>query len=535
MPRRKSKKGERTLREVNSASDLNQTSETKLVAESPQERSTQLKCNLLEPSIKSGLERGDENKNPISSDIEGFNSNTAELYSELDSFRQKWKRELRETKASGLSCEINNPSINSNVENSPHEDGLKPGTSGVIKPECPKEGDISDENYAKAKKLFLTAVELEQDEMHYESIRYYKQAIHLCPDIEKQIFQEQRLASALTAATSQNVDDIKVPDGTDVLGRAKEFDSPLLDRIKQQHYQDNETSDYVLCRMNHKTKSGNLHFSDLPHELVVLIFRYVIGQELDLASLETVGLVCRGFFIISRDPILWRSICHRAWGGQMNWSSLDDTTGSSLDWRSIFLEKPRINYDGVYISRTRYIRQGDVGFQDLTYRPFHVVRYYRYLRFFPDGRVLILTTNEEPDKIVPIFRHALDRKQFSPELSILEGTYEFVTDNQISVVAEKDFRNLLTNSKHGRRSEQLYWARQTPQVQKFILKFKLDTMTTRPYRNNVLKWLEYTILSRFDTGHEVTSFDLTTDTFPSLYFARVRKFNLRLTNPLPIH
>lgn len=39
---------------------------------------------------------------------------------------------------------------------------------------------------------------------------------------------------------------------------------------------------------------------------------------------------------------------------------------------------------GVYISRATYIRQGEQSL-DSFYSPWHLVEYYRYIRFFPDG------------------------------------------------------------------------------------------------------------------------------------------------------
>jgi hypothetical protein len=44
---------------------------------------------------------------------------------------------------------------------------------------------------------------------------------------------------------------------------------------------------------------------------------------------------------------------------------------------------------GVYISRASYIRQGEQSL-DSFYSPWHLVEYYRYIRFFPDGLFLII-------------------------------------------------------------------------------------------------------------------------------------------------
>lgn len=52
-----------------------------------------------------------------------------------------------------------------------------------------------------------------------------------------------------------------------------------------------------------------------------------------------------------------------------------------------------MNLLGVYISRAAYIRQGEQSL-DTFYSPWHLVEYYRYIRFFPDGSfVMILSDN----------------------------------------------------------------------------------------------------------------------------------------------
>ena len=47
---------------------------------------------------------------------------------------------------------------------------------------------------------------------------------------------------------------------------------------------------------------------------------------------------------------------------------------------------------GVYISKTSYVRQGEQSL-DFYYRPYHLVSYYRYLRFFPDGKDEIINSS----------------------------------------------------------------------------------------------------------------------------------------------
>lgn len=66
-------------------------------------------------------------------------------------------------------------------------------------------------------------------------------------------------------------------------------------------------------------------------------------------------------------------------------------------WRAMFLERPHLRYDGVYVSRNTYIRTGVVEWR--VKNPVHLVCYFRYLRFLPDGTLLYRTSPEVPSKV----------------------------------------------------------------------------------------------------------------------------------------
>ena len=57
---------------------------------------------------------------------------------------------------------------------------------------------------------------------------------------------------------------------------------------------------------------------------------------------------------------------------------------SLTEWISFFL----LVLKGVYISKTSYVREGEKNL-DFCYRPYHVVEYYRYMRFYVDGKIWI--------------------------------------------------------------------------------------------------------------------------------------------------
>ncbi|KAJ8264701.1 hypothetical protein GJAV_G00152750 [Gymnothorax javanicus] len=279
------------------------------------------------------------------------NSRDSNLQLELSVFRAQWMSELLPVAGSG----------------SGKKDGFR---SGDLK----RKQDLAREE--KARELFLKAVEEEQNGAVYEAIKYYRMAMQLVPDIEFKI----------------NYSRSPDPDNTEDDMRDSEI-ADLLTYFQQQLI----LQDSFLKICEPELETTQVHISALPTEVLMYIFRWVVSSELDLRALEQLSLVCRGFYICARDPEIWRSACLRVWGRgctkMMPFSS----------WREMFLERPRVRFDGVYISKTTYIRQGEESL-DGFYRAWHQVDYYRYLRFFSDGQVMMLTTPEDPLTVIPRLR-----------------------------------------------------------------------------------------------------------------------------------
>lgn len=61
-------------------------------------------------------------------------------------------------------------------------------------------------------------------------------------------------------------------------------------------------------------------------------------------------------------------------------------------WREMFLQRPHLRFDGLYVSRNTYIRTGLTEWR--IKNPVHLVTYFRYLYFIPDGR---FTTRTSPE------------------------------------------------------------------------------------------------------------------------------------------
>lgn len=79
--------------------------------------------------------------------------------------------------------------------------------------------------------------------------------------------------------------------------------------------------------------------------------------------------------------------------------ALLNTTYQS-SWRDMFRGRPRIRFNGCYISTVNYIRPGQQVNSITWNSPVHIVTYYRYLRLFRDGTAISLCTVEEPSAVV---------------------------------------------------------------------------------------------------------------------------------------
>ncbi|KAL8485619.1 hypothetical protein ACS0TY_027782 [Phlomoides rotata] len=132
----------------------------------------------------------------------------------------------------------------------------------------------------------------------------------------------------------------------------------------------------------------------LPDELLFDIF-----SKMDSYTLGRAACVCRKWRYTIRNPIFWRNACLRAWqlnGVVENYKILQSVYHGS--WRKMWLLRPRIRTDGLYVSRNTYIRAG-VAEWKIT-NPVHIVCYYRYMRFYPSGRFLYKNSSQKVKEVV---------------------------------------------------------------------------------------------------------------------------------------
>lgn len=232
-------------------------------------------------STSSDAGKEDDDESSSSSTTSGSEANSPKR-SELDDFREQWQKELKKEQHIA--------------------------SAATVAPAGGNVGDGKDSIEQQARLLFQQGSELERSGKVFEAMRLYRRATQLVPDIEFRVYDKKH-AKATTAAA--------------------EVDG-LMERMLETNIDEDEENlegvDLGLRFQTLMARSGKLferasgdrklivtsaHFSDLPMEVILYILRWVVSNDLDLKSLERFASVCRGFYLLARDPEIWRHACMR--------------------------------------------------------------------------------------------------------------------------------------------------------------------------------------------------------------------------------
>ncbi|XP_012283063.1 F-box only protein 9 [Orussus abietinus] len=407
----------------------------------------------------------------------------------LESFREQWQRELK---------------ISPKQETFKNSIVKPLGTNGL--------NDDSSSVECKAKSLFLKGIEHEQTGKLYEAVQFYKRAVQLVPDIEFRLYESTKVKIRDKFSSDEKLDkiDSNVQDSNKSEDEDNDDgdDSDLFSKLSRIVYQNQ-------CVCFPRFEQSTVHISALPMEIVLYILRWVVSSELDLRSLELFSMVCRGFYISARDQEIWRLACVRVWG--VNCGNFESKYNS---WREMYLKRPRLRYNGCYISKTTYIRHGENSFQDQFYRPWHLIEYFRYLRFFPEGRVLMLTSTDEAQTCVNSLKYRTPRN-----ISVLVGHCR-LHDNYVTLILKKQETKGSNNVYRRKRREPM----QDGGEQTFHIEFEIQNHHKRV--NSQLTWLKYNIFTKYRNGQEGSTCLNLTSRYPPFRFSRVKSYTLESEAPL---
>ena len=187
--------------------------------------------------------------------------------------------------------------------------------------------------------------------------------------------------------------------------------------------------------------------STIPEEIIVEILEHLAVK--DLASFVRLAQVCKRLaYLVTTEDRVWKRVAlgreygfadmHYTYSCRVDGKPLGDddegglilgTSALSLSdtdddisaepasptsltqllvpsvyptYRTLFRQRPRIRFNGCYISTVNYTRPGQASPTSSTWgSPIHIVTYFRYLRFLRDGTCISLLTTSEPSDVVP--------------------------------------------------------------------------------------------------------------------------------------
>lgn len=408
---------------------------------------------------------------------------------ELSSFREKWQQEL---KSSPQHLRLQEP------KNSPqHVRQLASSTrdENSETTECAHE-TIEE----KAQALFMKGVQYEQEGKLYEAVKFYRRAVQLVPDIETRLYEASK---AKVQPVEVDFEALSLEEASQEVSVTEEEEEDILLRFQRAFLRDR-----TVCQPD--LPQNSTHLSSLPMEIILYIMKWIVSTELDLRALDvSCSAVCKGFYLAARDPEIWRLACIRVWG--VNCGGLSNFES----WRQMFIERPRVHFHGCYISKTTYIRHGENSFQDQFYRPWHLVEYFRYLRFFPEGLVLMLTTSDDPAVSVRELKHRNPRNS-----TVLRGHYR-LHDDRVTIFLKREPDKVTGNNKtRNRKGRDSLWTE--PCEQTFHL--ELQTASYRSHRHVQLVWQGYSVITLRGGNESTTNFDLISGRFPPFHFSRVKSY-----------
>jgi F-box protein 9 len=371
--------------------------------------------------------------------------------SELQRFRQQWKEEVTK-RAQGRPAPSTStaarptqrprpPSFSqtrpTRVITGEDEDEFLPelsssssGGKAVTSPPPPRRPSFSISGVPKsALEHYEQAVEKESEGSLGESLRLYRKAFRMDDGVDKAYREkyfpkpkpgdkQKEKAAAAVAATPVVQPSLSVSD------LVASFAGLKIE----------PTTEPALAQEEEEKKQFSL-LAAVPSEILLHILHEL--ARTDVSTYVRLSQVCKHLsYVVATEDSIWRSVSKHAFSRQV-WDWRVTVTGhpiisSILDpedpdfceeeedelprvapndedelprynnsWREMFHLRPRLRYNGIYISTCNYHRSGGHSGASLSWNtPVHIVTYYRYLRFYPDGSLLSLLTTSEPAEVV---------------------------------------------------------------------------------------------------------------------------------------
>ncbi|KAJ3011938.1 hypothetical protein HKX48_006559 [Thoreauomyces humboldtii] len=343
-------------------------------------------------------------------------SNDAELQApvvpeELDHFRQQWRSEVITRKASeavptsppsaNAAATASSPPPSTTVKAVPSnaisrhlspKKSLKAVEAGVSTVPLVAQTDLethSDEGV----EAYMAATRHERMGNLSAALMLYQKAHKLNPNVEQDIRAQLRKQTIGTSSSSSSS-----------VAPASDPDSKLytyydFPEVTDRNPDDTETLVQQFSKLEIGFEPLNPTRTLLPSEILSQIIAFAILQQ-GTSTVVNLSLVSKRMTVLCSEQRVWRTVCEK-----VHRPPSPDPLSVELplygdSWFDLWMDRPRVRCDGCFISRTNYLRQGVA--VESYYAPTHLISYFRYLRFYPNGRVLFWTTTNEPVQAVKV-------------------------------------------------------------------------------------------------------------------------------------
>lgn len=259
----------------------------------------------------------------------------------------------------------------------------------------------SVKNIEKAIEIFAKAAEREKVGKMNDAVRYYRESIKIYSNIEivyrKKLQYEYAIETYYKNLNSSNA---KTKESVD---KKSKKNVELLE-------EDEEKKPCLLTEM-------------LPISILnkIAIELFEMNQEYFINFISTCSFLNTNCF--HNNSLLFKRLAEKVYEHQFydtdvslrltkQEKNIEDAWQISTfykgDYKQMLQQRPYIKFQGVYISVNNYIRQGgQVEGSSNLFNPIHMVTYYRYFRFMPNGDVIRLVTTDEPAKVVKVLKYGL--------------------------------------------------------------------------------------------------------------------------------
>lgn len=245
----------------------------------------------------------------------------------------------------------------------------------------------SDPTASHAVELWEKGTLKEKDGSMTDAIRFYREALKINDKVEK--FYRKKLQEEW-----------------ELRARLKELD---LEEKEEQEQRVDEDQD---VQRNQDLPCWILEM--LPNDLLLKVIKEVVVSSSE--SWVNLSLTCSAFnklcfhnsvpykaFADYIYPLQRYDQASMTLNGISNIKTLEETLWNN-DYQFMINNRPYVKFQGVYISVVNYLRYGaNAEGSSSLLNPIHMITYYRYFRFYPDGTCLRLLTTDEPSTVVKTY------------------------------------------------------------------------------------------------------------------------------------